>query len=126
MILNLMLASAMALFAYLWNESSKQNKLLASESSSYKAQAKRLLADFDNARRELDRLLDRNSYLESKLNSFTKENEMLGSKNEELQSLYSLAKEESNKAKFKLIDLEESMKPKAKAPKKKIVPKKKK
>jgi chromosome segregation ATPase len=109
MILNLILASAMALLAYLWNESSKQNKLLASESASYKAQSKRLLADFETSRRELDRLLDRNSYLEGRLQAFSIENDNLGSTNEELAKLYSQAKEEANKIKFQLIELEERM-----------------
>jgi predicted nuclease with TOPRIM domain len=99
---------------------SKQNKFLASESASYKAQSKRLLADFNSTRCELDRLQDRNNYLEGKLNTFTKENEMLGTKNDELQSLYLLAKEDTNRLKFQLIQLEESMKPKAKATKKKV------
>jgi hypothetical protein len=58
--------------------------------------------------------------MEGKLNTFTKENEMLGTKNDELTNLYLLAKEDANKLKFKLIQLEESMKPKAPVSKKKV------
>jgi hypothetical protein len=126
MILNLILTTFIVLFAYLLKESTKENKKLAAETASYQAQSKRLLSDFDNSRREQDRLNDRNSYLEGKLNSFTKENEMLVTKNDELTQLYLLAKEDANKLKFKLIQLEESMKSKAQVSKKKRKPTKKK
>lgn len=120
MILNILLATCIAFFAYLLRQSNKENMKLTTDAVSHHNQQKRLLSDFDNSQRERERLLDRNSYLESKMKTFTKENEMLGTKNDELTQLYSLAKEDANKIKFKLIELEESMKPKATPPKKKV------
>lgn len=111
-------------FAYLYGKTLKEKKIAIAESGWYESQSKRLLIDLDNTKRELDRLLDRNSYLEGKLNCLIKENEQLGSKNDELSSLYSIAKEEANRIKFKMIEIEESLKPKPPAKKIRLVKKK--
>lgn len=99
----------------------KDNKKIKTELSLSQSQAKRLLNDFDNSQKERDRLLDRNSCQEERLQSFIKDNESLVDKNGKLsiyfrksQDELSLAKEECNKLKFKVIQLEESMKLKEK------------
>lgn len=111
MILTLVTAAGASFFAFLYGKTLKKLQSAIESLNSNQAYSKKLTYDIEVTQRERERLLDRVSYLEERLNSFTRENEMIGSKNIELTQLYSLAKEEANKLKFQMIELEESINP---------------